>query len=39
MNDGGNGLDGREIEKIWVETSLDLDLFKKIRRKNPRDST
>ena len=32
MNDGGNGFEGREIEKIGVETSLDLDLFKKIRK-------
>ena len=29
MNDGGNGLEGREIEKIWVEAALDLDLFQK----------
>ena len=32
MDDGGNGLEGREIEKIWLKTSLDLDLFKKIRK-------
>jgi hypothetical protein len=32
MNDGGNGLEGREIEKIWVEPFLDLDLFKRIRK-------